>query len=374
MGLVSADHVLEEVAAADDQRLLALLERALERAVLDLDGDVAVVAGVGEGAEEGAPADVAQAGELGRVPELGVREDAVRVERGAVDPGVLGVDVDQPVAELGQRARGSPSAARPGATGRSSGRSSGSGSRRTSAARSPGWSPGSCRRATRPAVNSIGQFSIPIRTPAVLGVPDQRPPDLEEPRPVRVDRQRRVAADERVDHADPQVGRGVDQPCAGGRRRSPTRRGRPRAGSGNSRGPRSPRRSRPSGRGPASGRRPSRSVTSRWVTPAYRRSARPGGQHISSTLENPASAANPSTCSSVNSGKIAETNPSFIAVPPLGVARDRAQSVVSTSTQACSRALRAIASQSRTSRWPSSNVGKVGGSSGSPFAAAPIQR
>src|SRR3954452_2076849 len=50
------------------------------------------------------------------------------------------------------------------------------------------------------------------------------------------------------------------------------------------------------------------------VTPAYRRSARPGGQHMTSTLENPASEAKCKTCSSVYSGKIAETNPSFIAV------------------------------------------------------------
>ena len=53
-------------------------------------------------------------------------------------------------------------------------------------------------------------------------------------------------------------------------------------------------------------------MTSRCVTPAYRRSARPGGQHITSTLENPASEAKWRTCSSVYSGKIAETNPSFI--------------------------------------------------------------
>src|SRR3954462_10852644 len=50
------------------------------------------------------------------------------------------------------------------------------------------------------------------------------------------------------------------------------------------------------------------------VTPAYRRSARPRGQHMTSTLENPASEAKCMTCSSVYSGKIAETNPSFIAV------------------------------------------------------------
>src|SRR5947209_4483961 len=62
----SAAEELEQIAAADDQRLAPLLLRALEGAVLDLDGDRPVVAGVGEGAEEGAPADVAQAGDLRR--------------------------------------------------------------------------------------------------------------------------------------------------------------------------------------------------------------------------------------------------------------------------------------------------------------------
>ena len=87
------------------QRLEPRLERALEGAVLDLDGDVPVVAGVAQGAEEGAPADVAQAGNLGRVPELGVGQDAVLVERGPVDPGVLGVDVEDPVANSASGAR-----------------------------------------------------------------------------------------------------------------------------------------------------------------------------------------------------------------------------------------------------------------------------
>ena len=52
-------------------------------------------------------------------------------------------------------------------------------------------------------VNSIGQFSMPIRTPCVLGELDQRRPDFQEPRPVVVDRSRPVAADERVDGVTP---------------------------------------------------------------------------------------------------------------------------------------------------------------------------
>src|SRR5437773_1441356 len=53
-------------------------------------------------------------------------------------------------------------------------------------------------------------------------------------------------------------------------------------------------------------------VTSRWVTPAYRRSALPGGQHISSTQANPSSAANANTSSSDRSPRMADTNPSFM--------------------------------------------------------------
>src|SRR5438552_3396835 len=98
----SADHVLEEVTAADDERLLAPVEGALERAVLDLDRDVAIVAGLGQCAQKRAPADVAHPGKLGRVPELRIGKHAMRIERSAVDPRVLGVDVDQPVAKLEQ--------------------------------------------------------------------------------------------------------------------------------------------------------------------------------------------------------------------------------------------------------------------------------
>src|SRR4051812_45014066 len=97
---LSALDVLEQVATADHQRVDARVERALEGLVLDLDGDVASIADVAQGAEEGPPADVAQAGDLRRMPELGIGENAVLVERVAVDPGVLGVDMEDTVAEL----------------------------------------------------------------------------------------------------------------------------------------------------------------------------------------------------------------------------------------------------------------------------------
>src|SRR5208337_3333337 len=57
-------------------------------------------------------------------------------------------------------------------------------------------------------------------------------------------------------------------------------------------------------------------VTSMCVTPAYLRSAFPGGQHMSSTLENPALWAKLNTCSRVYSGTMAETNPSFMVKCP----------------------------------------------------------
>src|SRR5208337_3325832 len=57
-------------------------------------------------------------------------------------------------------------------------------------------------------------------------------------------------------------------------------------------------------------------VTSMCVTPAYLRSAFPGGQHMSSTLENPALWAKLNTCSRVCSGTMAETNPSFMVKCP----------------------------------------------------------
>src|SRR5579883_898906 len=80
----SAATELDEVAAADDQRLEPRLQGAFEGAVLDLDGDVAVVADVAERREEGAPADVAQPRDLGRVPELRIRQDPELIERGPV--------------------------------------------------------------------------------------------------------------------------------------------------------------------------------------------------------------------------------------------------------------------------------------------------
>ena len=133
--------------ATSESRLAC--ERALEGAVLDLDGDVAVVAGVVEGARRRRPSGRrpgrgawACARAWGRPGRRGRRAPRGRSGRPWRGRGTAGRGTRA-------RGRGSPSAARPGATGRSSGRSSGWGCRRTSAARSPGWWPGSCRRATR---------------------------------------------------------------------------------------------------------------------------------------------------------------------------------------------------------------------------------
>src|SRR5438876_959145 len=56
-------------------------------------------------------------------------------------------------------------------------------------------------------------------------------------------------------------------------------------------------------------------VTSMCVTPAYLRSALPGGQHMSSTQANFSAAANANTSSSDRSGRMADTNPSFMGNP-----------------------------------------------------------
>src|SRR6266849_4146211 len=53
-------------------------------------------------------------------------------------------------------------------------------------------------------------------------------------------------------------------------------------------------------------------TTSMCVTPAYRRSALPFGQHMSSTQSYPLAAANAATCSRLKSGRMALTNPRVI--------------------------------------------------------------
>ena len=155
---------------------------------------------------------------------------------------------------------------------------------------------------------------MPIRTPCSSAWLDQRPPDLEEPRPVGVDRLRRVAADERVDDPDAQLGRGVDDLAQVRDGHAPTRPGRPTAGSGSSPGPRSPRRCGPTGRGRrsiASGDSRSRRGASRPHSAARPCRAASTSARRSRT---PASAAKPSTSSAEYSGRIAVTNPSFMAV------------------------------------------------------------
>src|SRR5205814_1411916 len=66
--------------------------------VLDLDAHGPLVAGVGQGREQGAPLHVTQARQLRRVPAQA--QDAHGVQAVAVDARVLGVDVDDPRAEV----------------------------------------------------------------------------------------------------------------------------------------------------------------------------------------------------------------------------------------------------------------------------------
>src|SRR5262245_39755198 len=85
----SLPHKLLQKPLALPQSSSAVGEAGFEGAVLDFDADGAVVAGVGQGGEEAAPVDVAEAGELGGVPAEA--EDANFVEPVVIDAGVLGV-------------------------------------------------------------------------------------------------------------------------------------------------------------------------------------------------------------------------------------------------------------------------------------------
>ena len=133
----------------------------------------------------------------------------MRIERRPIDPGILGVDVDQPVAELVQG--GDVIHLHPDEV------------RRVvvepeARAREVGEHPPPDRRA-RGQVLAAGPLVVGEEHRAVLdpdahafllGVADQRPPDLEEPGPVGVDRQRGVSPHEGIHDPDPQLGRGVD--------------------------------------------------------------------------------------------------------------------------------------------------------------------
>src|SRR5262249_24764531 len=94
---------LRQVAQTLGEGGLAALEAALVGAVLDLDADRAVVADVGQNREERVPVDVAEAGQLRRVVLERRGLDADLVQSMLVEAYVLGVDVEEAVAELAQR-------------------------------------------------------------------------------------------------------------------------------------------------------------------------------------------------------------------------------------------------------------------------------
>src|SRR5947207_240349 len=96
-GTTSPQKLVEELAALAEGAF-AVVEGALVGAVFDFDADGAVVAGVGEGGEELAPVHVAEPRQFRLVPAE--PEGADFVETVAVDPLVLGVDVDDVRAEL----------------------------------------------------------------------------------------------------------------------------------------------------------------------------------------------------------------------------------------------------------------------------------
>ena len=190
--------------------LLAQVERALVGAVLDLDAHGPVVAGVRRAPRRTGPSSPrrARAAWAGGTRAAWPGCPRRRAARGRAARPWRGRGRSAP--RTRGAASGSPCAARRSARGRSSGRSSGSGCRRTSAARSPGVVARFLPPGHSSPVKSIGQFSMPIRTPVLLGVRHERPPRLEEPRPVGVDRLRPVAADERVHRRDAEEVRRAD--------------------------------------------------------------------------------------------------------------------------------------------------------------------
>ena len=150
---------------ADDQRLLAPLERPLEGAVLDLDGDVRHRTRRRRARRGTRPSGRPP----GRAAWACARASDRRGRRGRRAPcGRSG----RPWHGRGPAGRGtrpggrcSRSAARRSATGRSSGRSSGSGMSANILRQMAGVVARFLPPGHSSAVNSIGQFSIPIRTP-----------------------------------------------------------------------------------------------------------------------------------------------------------------------------------------------------------------
>src|SRR2546427_3420675 len=96
-------NVLPQVTRAVLERNLAVIERTLISPVLDFDANRAIVAGFGQHGKELAPVDIVQPGKLGCLEIVGVRHDADVVQAALIEPCVLGVDVEDAVAEFAQR-------------------------------------------------------------------------------------------------------------------------------------------------------------------------------------------------------------------------------------------------------------------------------
>src|SRR5262249_55764013 len=100
--LRSGGQPLLEVALALPQRPLSIFQRSFVGAILDLDAYRPAITHVSQDREEGPPVDVAQPRQLRRVPAQSV--DADRVQPVLIDPRVLGVDVDDLLAEVADAA------------------------------------------------------------------------------------------------------------------------------------------------------------------------------------------------------------------------------------------------------------------------------
>src|SRR5687768_1301598 len=95
---VRRENVPCQVEPALDQLL-----RPLERPILMLDADDMIVAGRVQRRHEPVPTDLTQPRQPGNLPAETAAEDAVLVQHLPVDLQILGVDVEYPILELGDR-------------------------------------------------------------------------------------------------------------------------------------------------------------------------------------------------------------------------------------------------------------------------------
>src|SRR3954453_23869066 len=102
--MLSLDVRAEDI-AGEQEPALDQVVGLLEIAVLVFDDHVAVVAGAPEGGEQRSPLDVAETGQSRHLPADTHREDAPIEKALAVDPKVLGLDVEDVRAELADEPR-----------------------------------------------------------------------------------------------------------------------------------------------------------------------------------------------------------------------------------------------------------------------------